>query len=146
MPDVRNCKKCGRIFNYIGGSPLCPACREHEEKDFQRIKQYLYENPGASLTQVSIDLDISVEMIRRFLREGRLEIANEDGNLILECENCGKSIKTGRYCMECERELASGLKSAASQMKQKLDGQFLRQDRSFGMRYLNKEYEKKEDN
>jgi len=94
MPDVRNCKKCGRIFNYIGGSPLCPSCREHEEKEFQRIKQYLYENPGASLTQVSVELDISVEMIRRFLREGRLEIANDDGNLILECENCGKSIRT----------------------------------------------------
>ena len=121
MPDVRNCRKCGKIFNYIGGMPICPACKDKEEEDFQRIKKYLYENPGASLTQVSTELDVSVETIKRFLREGRLEIANEEGNLLLECENCGRSIKSGRFCPDCERTLASSFKSAASQMKLDLD-------------------------
>ncbi len=142
MPDVRNCRKCGNIFNYIGGAPICPACREKEEEDFQKIKKYLYENPGASLTQVSTELEVSVEMIKRFLREGRLEIANDDGNLLLECENCGKAIKTGRYCPECERILASGFKSAADQMKLDLDSRGTADRRSLGLRYLNKEYER----
>ncbi|HEY8349909.1 MAG TPA: FeoC-like transcriptional regulator [Clostridiales bacterium] len=142
MPDVRNCRKCGKIFNYIGGAPICPACREKEEEDFQKIKKYLYENPGASLTQVSTELEVSVEMIKRFLREGRLEIANDDGNLLLECENCGKAIKTGRYCPECERILASGFKSAADQMKLDLDSRGTADRRSLGLRYLNKEYER----
>ncbi len=142
MPDVRNCRKCGKIFNYIGGAPICPACREKEEEDFQRVKKYLYENPGASLTQVSTELEISVEMIKRFLREGRLEIANDEGNLVLECENCGRSIKTGRFCPDCERNLASGFKSAASQMKLDLDSRSTSERKSLGMRYLNKEYEK----
>ena len=83
MPDVRNCRKCGRIYNYIGGAPLCPACKQLEEDDFQLVKKYLYENPGATLTQVSTDLEMSVEKIKRFLKEGRLEITNDDGNLIL---------------------------------------------------------------
>lgn len=142
MLDVRNCRKCGKIFNYIGGAPICPACREKEEEDFQRVKKYLYENPGASLTQVSTELEISVEMIKRFLREGRLEIANDEGNLVLECENCGRSIKTGRFCPDCERNLASGFKSAASQMKLDLDSRSTSERKSLGMRYLNKEYEK----
>jgi len=142
MPDVRNCRKCGKIFNYIGGAPICPACREKEEENFQRIKKYLYENPGASLTQVSTELDVSIETIKRFLREGRLEIANDDGNLLLECENCGKAIKTGRYCPECERILASGFKSAADQMKLDLDSRGTTDRRSLGLRYLNKEYER----
>ncbi|HOA54351.1 MAG: flagellar protein [Acetivibrionales bacterium] len=142
MPDVRNCRKCGKIFNYIGGAPICPACREKEEEDFQRVKKYLYENPGASLTQVSTELEISVEMIKRFLREGRLEIANDEGNLVLECENCGRSIKTGRFCPDCERNLASGFKSAASQMKLDLDSRSTSERKSLGLRYLNKEYEK----
>jgi flagellar operon protein (TIGR03826 family) len=142
MPDVRNCRKCGKIFNHIGGAPICPACREKEEEDFQRVKKYLYENPGASLTQVSTELEISVEMIKRFLREGRLEIANDEGNLVLECENCGRSIKTGRFCPDCERNLASGFKSAASQMKLDLDSRSTSERKSLGMRYLNKEYEK----
>ncbi|NLP07116.1 MAG: MerR family transcriptional regulator [Clostridiaceae bacterium] len=142
MLDVRNCRKCGKIFNYIGGAPICPACREKEEEDFQRVKKYLYENPGASLTQVSTELEISVEMIKRFLREGRLEIANDEGNLVLECENCGRSIKTGRFCPDCERNLASGFKSAASQMKLDLDSRSTSERKSLGLRYLNKEYEK----
>jgi flagellar operon protein (TIGR03826 family) len=142
MPDVRNCRKCGKIFNYIGGAPICPACREKDEEDFQRVKKYLYENPGASLTQVSTELEISVEMIKRFLREGRLEIANDEGNLVLECENCGRSIKTGRFCPDCERNLASGFKSAASQMKLDLDSRSTSERKSLGLRYLNKEYEK----
>lgn len=142
MPDVRNCRKCGKIFNYIGGAPICPACREKEEEDFQKIKKYLYENPGASLTQVSTELEVSAEMIKRFLREGRLEIANDDGNLLLECENCGKAIKTGRYCPECERILASGFKSAADQMKLDLDSRGTADRRSLRLRYLNKGYER----
>ena len=142
MPDVRNCRKCGKIFNYIGGVPICPACREKEEEDFQRIRKYLYENPGAALTQVSTELDVSVETIKRFLREGRLEIANDDGNLLLECEHCGRSIKTGRYCQDCERTIASGLRSAASQLRMELDSTNTSDRKSLGMRYLNKEYEK----
>lgn len=144
MPDVRNCKKCGKIYNYIGGSPICSQCRELEEEDFKKVKNYLYENPGSSITQVSTELEISIELIRRFLKDGRLEITGEDGNLILECENCGKSIKSGRYCPECERNLASVFKSAANQMKSELDGQSAAANaKSFGMRYLNKGYEKK---
>lgn len=146
MPDVRNCRKCGKIFNYIGGAPICPSCRQLDEEDFQRVKEYLYENPGASITQVSVDLDISMEKIKRFLKDGRLEIKGDDGNLILECENCGKSIKSGRFCAECERDLAAGFRSAASQIKSELDGQASASadQRAFGMRYLNKGYEKKD--
>jgi flagellar operon protein (TIGR03826 family) len=142
MPDIRNCRKCGKIYNYLGGPPICSVCRQEEEEDFQRVKKYLYENPGASMTQVSTELDISIEKIKRFLKEGRLEIAGDDGNLVLECENCGKSIKSGRYCAECERMLAASFKSAADQMRIGLNQQL--KEKSFGMRYLNKEYEKKD--
>lgn len=144
MPEVRNCKKCGKIFNYIGGAPICAACKQQDEEDFKRVKDYLYEYPGANLTQVSTELDVSVEKIRRFLKDGRLEIIGDDGNLVLECENCGKSIKSGRFCPDCERDLTMGLKSAAGQMKAELDRQSSAGPKSFGMRYLNKEYEKKD--
>lgn len=143
MPDVRNCRKCGRIFNYIG-SPICPLCKEKDEDDFKKIKDYLYENPKASITQVSSELDISIEKIKRFLKDGRLEIADDEGNMILECENCGRSIKSGRYCAECERVLASGLRSAASQFKSEIDNMNAAKSNQFSMRYMNKGYEKKD--
>ena len=38
--NVRNCKECGRLFNYIAGPPICPACKEELEKKFQKAKEY----------------------------------------------------------------------------------------------------------
>lgn len=144
MSDVRNCRKCGKIFSYMGGPPICPVCKQGEEEDFKNIKDYLYKNIGASLTQVAVDLDISVEKIKRFLKEGRLEITTEDGNLFLECESCGKSIRSGKFCSDCERNLASGFKSTAGQMKNELDSSAAEAARkAIGMRYLNKNEGKK---
>jgi len=139
MPDVRNCRRCGRIFNYIGGAPICAECRELDEEDFKRVKQYLYENPGASLSQVSSELDISVQKIKSFLREGRLEIIGDEGNLILSCERCGKSIRTGRYCEECERELERDLKDTARRLSENLSTADRKRS---DLRYLHKEYDK----
>lgn len=142
MPDVRNCRRCGKIFTYMGGAPFCQACRQADEEDFKRVKQYLYENPGSNLTQVSTDLEISVEKIKRFLKDGRLEITSEEGNMFLECETCGKAIKSGRFCDECERNLAAGFKSTANQMKTDIDHSADPTRKAIGMRYLNKEDKK----
>ena len=144
MPDVRNCRKCGKIYNYIGGSPICPVCKQGEEDDFQKVKEYLYENPGANITQVSIELDIGVEKIKRFLKDGRLEITGDDGNMILECENCGKSIKSGRFCETCERDLAAGFRSAAGQIKNEIDTSSEAARKAFAVRYRNKDLNKKD--
>ncbi len=142
MPEVRNCRRCGRVYSYIGGAPICPDCKKQDEEDFQKVKEYLYQNRGASINQVSVDVDISVEKIKRYLKEGRLEIIGDDGNMILECENCGKSIKSGRFCEECERQLQSGFKSAASQIQGEIDQQSDTGIKGIGMRYLNKNEKK----
>ena len=31
--DVRNCKNCGKLFQYVG-KPLCPACNKKLEDKF----------------------------------------------------------------------------------------------------------------
>lgn len=144
MPDIRNCKKCGKIYNYIGGAMMCPVCKDKEEEDFKRVKNYLYDNPGASITQVSSDLDISIEMIKRFLKAGRLEILGNDGNLLLECENCGKAIRSGRYCEQCERNLSKELQFTAGQLKKSLT----ESQNKYGkldLRFLNKSDYKRKD-
>lgn len=137
MTDVKNCKRCGRVFNYLGGYQLCPMCKKQDEDDFKRVKDYLYENPGATISHIAGELSISVEKIKRFLREGRLEIAEGDANLFLECEMCGKAIKTGRFCVECERTLAKDLNTAANQITRKASVQ--EETKSPGLRYLYKE-------
>ena len=142
MSDVRNCRKCGKIFSYMGGTPICQACKQLDEEDFKRVKDYLYKNPGSNMGQISEELEISVEKIKRFLKDGRLEITSDDGNMILECETCGKAIKSGRLCDECERNLAAGFKSTATQMKTEIDHNVESAKKAIGMRYLNKEDKK----
>jgi flagellar operon protein (TIGR03826 family) len=137
MPDIRNCRRCGKVYTYLGGAPICPECKASDEEDFKRVKDFLYENPGASLSVVSRTLDIGIEKIKRFLKEGRIEIVGDGANLFLECERCGKSIKSGRYCDSCERELVGNLKSAAGQLADNIQSEVPR--RTGGVRYLSKE-------
>ncbi|RKD32325.1 TIGR03826 family flagellar region protein [Thermohalobacter berrensis] len=110
--NVRNCAKCGKIYAYDGFS-LCPRCRRQEEEDFKKVKEYLYDNPGADIKEVSQETGVSTKKILRYLREGKLELKDES-NFILDCERCGTPIKTGRYCDKCATELQKELKNAVS--------------------------------
>jgi flagellar operon protein (TIGR03826 family) len=115
--DIRNCSRCGRIFTYDGINRLCPRCRKQDEEDFINVREYLYDNPGATIQMVSEDTGVDSKKILRFLREGRLEIKDENTNLILDCERCGKPIKTGRFCDNCKVELERELKGAVASSK-----------------------------
>lgn len=125
------------MFNYIG-VPICPTCVESDEEDFKRVKEYLYNNPGSSMSEVSSVLEISVEKITRYLREGRLEIVGGSGNMILHCESCGKSINSGRFCDMCSNDLSKGFKSSADQLSKSANNSNNETKRTAEMRFLNK--------
>lgn len=110
--NVKNCTRCGKIYNY-DGFRICPTCRRDDEKDFQKVKEYLYDNPGANIPEVSEATGVDSKKIIDFLRAGRLEVGN-DSNLILECENCGVSIRTGRFCDRCATDLQKELGQVVS--------------------------------
>jgi flagellar operon protein (TIGR03826 family) len=136
MPDIRNCKRCGQVYNYLG-KPICPDCIQSDEDDFKRVKEYLYKNPGTSMSKVSEDLEISVQKITRYLREGRLEITGDEANLILSCESCGKSIRTGRFCNECSGGLARDLQKTADEINEAISS-VPSEKKGFELRFLNK--------
>lgn len=97
--NVRNCTRCGKIYNY-DGFKVCRICRKEDELDYQKVKDYLQENPGADISEVHNATEVEHSKIIDFLRDGRLEV-EEGGSLILECESCGISIRTGRFCDKC---------------------------------------------
>lgn len=100
MP-MRNCRRCKKIFNYIPGGPkICPECRQQTENDFKKVKEYIYENKGCSINEVSEATGVSTREIMHFLREERLEVS-EGLASELKCEKCGRPIKSGRLCKEC---------------------------------------------
>ena len=56
--NVRNCRKCGKIFNYVSGLPICPACRDEAEKKFQVVKKFIRENPRADIREVAAACEV----------------------------------------------------------------------------------------
>lgn len=118
--NIRNCKDCGKLFQYDGVSKLCYQCRKKEDEDFKVVKDYIYDNPKATIVAVSEETGVSEEKILGFLRQGRLEIVGENSGLVLDCENCGKSIRTGRFCDECAHEMERGFKGGFERPERKV--------------------------
>lgn len=101
--ELRNCSNCGRAFAYVN-SDLCSRCGGSDEDDFKKVKMYLYDHPGANVIEVSEETGVTEKKILRYLRENRIEIIEED-NLLLDCERCGTSIRSGRFCDSCTAKL-----------------------------------------
>lgn len=110
--EVRNCRSCGKLYNYIGPStPVCPACMKAMDEKYEQVKKYIYDNPRCNINQVAEDNEVSVQQIQRWVREERLSFS-EDSDIGIECENCGKMIKTGRFCNECKSKLKMDINGA----------------------------------
>lgn len=135
--NVRNCRKCGRVFNYVTGPRLCPRCKEAQEADFQRVKEYIRENHGATINEVSEACEVEVSMIHQWLREERLELA-EGSSITLQCETCGAPILSGRYCDKCKRDLANDFKGAYVSKKDEPSPGVKKSRDGDKMRFLNK--------
>lgn len=114
--NVRNCKKCGKLFNHIAGRPICPACKEKLEETFQEVKKYIRENHMADIKEVSEACDVEPTQIQQWIREERLEFT-ADSPVKLPCENCGTMIRSGKYCEKCKREMANNLSSVIEKPK-----------------------------
>lgn len=108
--ELKNCRNCKRLFNYITGEPLCGGCKNKLEELFVVTKQYIRDNPGSNVEQVAEACEVSPRQIRRWVREERLTFS-DDSLVGLECERCGRMIHSGRFCNEC----AGGLEKAFNQ-------------------------------
>ena len=64
--EIKNCKRCGKMYSYLTGIPICDQCKQKDEDDFQKVKKYIYEHRGASMKEISDDCEVSVEKITRF--------------------------------------------------------------------------------
>ena len=114
--NVRNCKKCGKIFNYVVGPVICPRCKEGQEAKFQEVKKFVQENHGADITEVAEACEVEVKQIRQWIREERLEFT-ADSPVKIPCENCGEMIRSGKYCEKCKREMTNNLSSVMEKPK-----------------------------
>lgn len=109
--DTINCRICGKLFFSQSGQPICTKCLSILEEKFVQVKDYLYENPGSSIQQLSKANNVSEQQIKKWVREERLEFTS-DSIIGIDCEICGTVIKTGRFCKSCKDDLSSKLGKA----------------------------------
>ncbi|MGI6084083.1 MAG: flagellar operon protein YvyF [Acetivibrionales bacterium] len=140
MPEVKNCRRCRRIFMHTTGPQICDACKKIEEEEFERVRLFVRDFPGATIQEVSRETQVPIQLIYRFLKEGRLEVS-ESSPIALLCENCGVRIKSGRFCITCSKRLANDMISVGKTLKDAYSkgDTPLSKEESRGLRYLHGE-------
>ncbi len=106
---VVNCRKCGKLYSKVDTARFCPVCMKALEDKYLEVRQYIRENEGTSIVEVAREKDVSVEQIREWIREERIELSSP-GDPELTCLSCGTPVKTGRYCERCKDKMVNTLK------------------------------------
>ena len=110
--EIQSCSNCERAFAF-DGNDLCPRCRfDDDDAEFKRVKEYLYDNPGADIKEVSDETEVSTKKILQYLKDERITIAEGSKNTALSCERCSVAINMGKYCNKCINEMKQEFTSA----------------------------------
>jgi len=128
--EIKNCKSCGKLFNFLSGKQICPECKQALEDKFQQVKEYIRDHGSASIQEVAEENEVDIKQIKEWVREERL-VFSKDSPLAIDCEMCGAPIKSGRYCLSCidkmSKNLAQGLnKPKIEPVKRERDGDRMR--------------------
>lgn len=104
-----NCPRCGRLFarNF---RDVCPVCMREIDKEYQLCADYLRENKGAIISELSEQTGVSIKQITKFIREGRISMMNAP-NLSYPCESCGTLIRENHICAQCRSRLLKDARS-----------------------------------
>ncbi|HKM33304.1 MAG TPA: hypothetical protein VJY54_00985 [Lachnospiraceae bacterium] len=98
----RVCEKCGGVMIFKGvGEYHCEDCKAVAFDDYGKVRLYIESHRGSNVSEIEAATGVKQRVIRIMLKEGRLEVT-PDSKIFLQCERCGKVIRYGRLCSECE--------------------------------------------
>jgi flagellar operon protein (TIGR03826 family) len=117
--NIGNCPRCGRVFAK-GTKEVCPSCIKLVDEEYAECAQYLRENRGASIHQVSEDTGVSVKQITKFIREGRISLSDAP-NLGYPCDSCGAPIRESNICESCRKRLTSDVDKLREREQRRMD-------------------------
>lgn len=106
--NLGNCPKCGKLYA-LNLRDMCSDCQKEIELEYQDCAEFLRETKGATIHEVSEATGVSIRQITKFIREGRISIANAP-NLSYPCEVCGTLIRESNMCESCRTRLTKDLR------------------------------------
>lgn len=110
--NLGNCPRCGKLYA-LNFRDMCSDCMKKIEVEYQECAKFLRETKGATIHEVSEATGVSIRQITKFIREGRISIANAP-NMSYPCEVCGTLIRENNMCESCRARLTKELRNAAS--------------------------------
>ncbi|MCS7459957.1 flagellar protein [Paenibacillus doosanensis] len=118
--NVDNCPRCGKIYVKNNFS-LCVNCIKEIDQQYEKCLNYLRENRSCYLYELSEATGVSIKQITKFIREGRISIANHP-NMSYNCEVCNTPIRVHTICDSCRQKLSKEASNMQEdeQRKQKL--------------------------
>lgn len=112
MSDVVACRGCKKFFNYLPRG-LCAECLEARDVVFRQVRDFVYANPGSTISEVSDATGVDMRTVRELIRDGELQWTPADAldgaDAGITCELCGTAISDGRHCAPCRQRLLGGL-------------------------------------
>ena len=96
------CRDCGAVMVQLTRD-ICAKCIQKEEEFFNEIREYLRDNPGATVYQVAEALKQDLSKVEEIASSGRLERCGV--SLLHECQTCGKVIESGIICKDCKQDI-----------------------------------------
>ena len=88
------------VFKGVG-EYHCEDCGLVDYDDYGKVRLYIEAHKGATAAEIEKEVGVPQRTVRRLLKDGRIEIA-EGSKMYLRCELCGKQIRSGQFCPECE--------------------------------------------
>jgi len=120
---LQNCKGCGKL---IGETPsgYCDNCKKTHGDDtvsnFDKVRDYLYDFPGAHIAQVSEATGVSYQEIAGYVRNGRLEEIQGIASVDKRC-SCGNPLEGSETsCKECKASFKKQAERVKKEISSKL--------------------------
>ncbi len=89
------------------GEYKCPRCGKYYYDDLGRIRNYLEENPGSSIRQISEGAHVDRKTIQAYIEYCHLEYTGSSNGFQM-CSICGAPLRCGTICPNCAAKSPSG--------------------------------------
>lgn len=114
--DFKKCQRCGTIFQNRG-KPYCKDCLDLYDKEFEIVRDYIYDHPNANVEQISEETQVNPKTIFSFIKEGRIQMQKP----VLSCKICSAPIASGDTCESCKAKLIGKIQASIPKKEQPME-------------------------
>ncbi len=119
---LKKCVGCNVMMDASTNKDYCSNCsaelfnqytEDKQDEIYYKVREFLLENPKTPKTVVADVMDISIKIIDKWIREGKIEEVGgmmTSGDFVKKsafCTGCGKKIEFGMLCEYCKKAYTS---------------------------------------